>query len=226
MIDRFDNPSNPWPIREFENRLTQENVLAELTQKRQFNIGFDVREKSLEAVMQEVAISRFGQSNVAKTTKIGKTIGLQSASFPANAQPDIVVLHDNYYHICELKSSRTEYSRFDCVMESRPFREYLQSIGHEGNNPWEVEQDLIKLHMYKGLSGNVGSCLFLMVDAYEGRGRSWTTVFENRRMFLDTMRTDVVRRLADSILERTSIKNIESEGATARLIISVIHPYH
>lgn len=184
-----------------------------------------MREKSLENAVHNVMASAFGKEHVIKTRNIGSSLGLGSRLFPATAQPDIVAYQDNHFHICELKSSRTDYSRFDCVFESKPFRAYLQALGYDGKNPWEVEQDLIKLHLYKKLAANVGSCLFVMVDAYAGGGRSWTKVFESKQNFMETMRTELVKGLADTIFDRTTIREIQSEGAKARLIIIEMHPW-
>ena len=57
-----------------------------------------------------------------------------------------------------MKSSRVDYARFDNVFESKPFRAYLDSVGDAGAVQWEVGQDLIKLHQFKSLSPEVGSC--------------------------------------------------------------------
>jgi hypothetical protein len=82
-----------------------------------------------------------------------------------------------------------------------------------------VEQDLIKLHLYRDLSERIGCCIFLMLDAYAGEGRSWTKVFEDRDLFVETMRTQIVKRWVDKILQDTRIHRIDSEKATARLIV-------
>ena len=120
---------------------------------------------------------RFGAARVTVRKQIRTTLSLRGHPFPARTQPDIVIECGESIHTGELKSSRTDYNRFDSVFDSKSFRAHLQRRAHSGANPWEVEQDLINLRLYKDLSPRVGSCLFLMVDADTGSGRSWTRVF-------------------------------------------------
>ena len=139
--------------------------------------------------------------------------------------PDIVVRHGGKTHILELKSSRIDYSRFDNVFEGAAFKEFLRKAGDAGRVPLEVEQDLIKLSLYPQLSVDVGSCLFLMIDAYDGPGRSWTTVFQSSAGFRETMRTQLAQSWADTLLRSTTIELLEAGGARARLITCVVRAW-
>lgn len=215
----------PWPIEVLKKQLEEGSVLYQLTQPRRVTQGHDIREHALEHIAREVMIRQFGNNHVIVRKQIGNILKLRERPFPAKTMPDISVEHQYMVHIAELKSSRTDYNRFDNVFDSRPFRKYLESCNHTGGAPWEVEQDLIKLHLFQDLSPRVGSCLFLMVDAYEGSGRSWTNVFANRRAFLETMRTDMVKDFADKLLDVTRIEPLEAKGASARLITCVVHSW-
>src|SRR5262249_96305 len=121
----------------------------------------DVREGALEYVVHELLAGSFGPATVKLRKQIGATLGLRRAPFPGRSVPDIALHIDKIIHICELKSSRADYNRFDSVFDSKPFREYLQSLGYSGQDPWEVEQDIIKPRLYQNLSEKVGSCLFV-----------------------------------------------------------------
>jgi hypothetical protein len=163
-------------------------------------------------------------SNVTVRRRIGSTLGLRNPPFPANAQPDVVLRRGGRVHVCEVKSGRTDYGRFDCVFESKPFQRYLADAGHTGAAPWEVEQDLIKLNLFPRLSNEVSSCVFLMVDAYTGTGRSWTKVFTDLTSFRATMRTALVQDLGQELLARTVILPLRSEHLDARLIACAVRP--
>jgi hypothetical protein len=215
----------PWPIKALKKRLQEGQDLHLLVRSRHATRGHDVRENILEDITRDVMIRQFGEDRVTMRKQIGATLRLQSRPFPSRSRPDLVVLCNSFFHICELKSSRTDYGRFDYVIDSRPFQQHLKSCGHTGGDPWEVEQDLIKLHLYKSLSPRVGSCLFLMVDAYEGSGHSWTRVFEKKQSFLETMRTDLVKGWADRLLDATRIEPLVTQSASARLITCTVHSW-
>lgn len=193
-----------WPISALVTRLKGDH-LAQLIAPRQNRPGHDVRENLLESLVEEVMVDAFERENVFLRKPVRAILGLQDAPFPASALPDIAVRRDGQIRFCELKSNRVDYARFDNVFESKPFRAYLGSIGDGGAVPWEVEQDLIKLHLYKSLAPTVGSCLFLMIDAYAGSGLSWSQVFQSRARFLETMQTKLIRSLADQLLAATTI---------------------
>jgi hypothetical protein len=227
MRDRKSAPDwpLPWPIDTLVNRLQEGSVLYNLTQHRRAVRGHDVRENALEELVQDVMQRQFGSKRVTAGKQIGTTLKLQNRPFPAKTRPDVTVDHLGKVHICELKSNRIEYGRFDNVFDSRPFQNYLRSVGDAGKVPWEVEQDLIKLHQFKSLSPRVGSCIFIMLDAFEGSGRSWTQVFASKRAFLDTMRSDLVKGWADKLLGATRIVPLEARNASARLITCVVHSW-
>jgi hypothetical protein len=220
------NWPEPWPIENIKQHLLDGRNLYMLVRSRQAKSGPDVREYILEAIVQDTLIQQFGIDNVTVRKQIGTTLAMRERPFPARTMPDIAVKHSGLIHIAEVKSNRTDYRRFDNVFDSRPFRAYLNSCGHSGGDPWEVEQDLIKLRLYKELSPLVGSCLFLMVDAYEGSRISWTNVFESRHTFLETMRTDLVKGWTDKLLVSTRIEPLKAQGASARLITCAVHSWN
>lgn len=214
----------PWPLDELRRRLLEGDTLHRLTRSKQTSKTHDVREIELEDLAQEVMIAAFGRGSVVTRRAIGHTLGIRSAPFPGRARPDIAVRHAGKIHVLELKSSRVDYRRFDNEFRSAPFRAFLRCVGDAGRIPWEVEQDLIKLSLYPRLSEAVGSCVFLMLDAYEGRGRSWTAAFGSPTDFRDTMRTQLVRGWAEALLRTTKIERVATGAAKARLITCVVPP--
>jgi hypothetical protein len=220
------NPYHPWPIHEFRARLCSRDpdTLSRLCQQGIACSTHDTREHILEGLARDLMSRTFSQERVRVRQRIRTTLGPPAnAPFPARTLPDIVLDLDGTFHICELKSSRTAYGRFDCVFDSQPLRDYLTSQGHNRQPPWEVEQDLIKLRRFHTLSPRVGSCLFLMVDAYTGSD-SWARVFSNADRFARTMRTDLVRGWAQELVDSTTIEPIEAGSTRAKLIVCKVRP--
>ena len=223
MSERDHHQFHPWPLRRIRERLSDSDVLFSLCGPRDSTRKFDTRELAFESLMHDVMSQQAGVSNVEIRKRIDGRLGLRRDEFPSRAFPDVVTVCDDTIHICELKSSRTDYSRFDCVFGSVPFRQYLVELGHDGKDPWEVEQDLIKLRRFAQLSPSVGCCLFLMVDAYSGRGRSWTQVFSDLDVFRSTMRTGLVREWGEELLTSTVIEPIQTAQLSARLIACAVN---
>jgi hypothetical protein len=208
----------PWAIEALICELTKGDSLDKLVCRGGQSGRHDKREHQLEDVFGDILIGQFRRSKVIKRKRINDTLGVTSACFPGACIPDVVLSRDGLMHICELKSNRIDYPRDD--QELTPtFRAYLNSIGHRGSPPREVEQDLIKLHLYATLSPNVGSCLFLMVDAYQGGGRLWTGAFSTSYGFLQTMRTALVRSWADRLLTSTQLVPLRCSDTSATLIV-------
>lgn len=217
---------SPWPIDRLIQALEQGDTLAQLVAPNRGTGGHDVREHLLERLFGDIAAEVFGVANVVLRRQIRTTLGLKTPAFPGTAQPDVAVRRAGRVHICEVKSNRYDYDRFDCVFESKPFREFLAKAGHVGPDPWEVEQDLIKLNQFPTLSDRVGSCLFLMVDAYRGSGRSWRRAFRDRAAFIETVRTPLARAWADRLLQATQVVALKAPGASANLIVCEVHAWH
>jgi hypothetical protein len=206
-------------------QLIEGNILHTLTREKDISVRYDVREMILEGLAYAVMLEVFGETSVVARRPIAETLGLRGAPFPGQSRPDIAVRYEEKIHVCELKSNRTDYKRFDRVFDNKAFRAYLQTIGDGGQVPWEVEQDLIKLRLYPRLSDNIGSCLFVMVDAYADVSQSWTRVFEDPDVFRATMRTQLVRGWADELLQNTSVEYLETGGVKARLITCVVRAW-
>ncbi len=215
----------PWPMDELRRRLLEGDTLHLLTRRKQTSKPRDVRECRIEALAQEVMNETFGEDSVVTRGAIKNTLDLRNAPFPGRAIPDIAVHHAGQTHVLELKSSRVNDNRFDKVFDSVPFKKFLSDIRDTGREPWEVEQDLIKLSLYPRLSDRVGNCMFLMVDAYEGAGRSWTSAFGSPAEFKKTMQTNLVQSWADTLLHTTRIESLETGTAKARLITCVVPPW-
>jgi len=210
---------HPWPVKYIAEELSRGTVLADLCQCRVQGIKFNTRERLLESLVRQIISRDQRATSVTVQRSIGKMVGIESSVFPARTRPDVAMLRDGRVHICELKSTRVDYSRFDCVFESQPLARYLSGAGHTGADPWEVEQDLLKLSRFAQLSSQVGSCLFLMVDAYSGTGRSWSNVFSSVAEFRRMMRTDAIRDAAEVLVSNTQIFPIRSAALEARIIV-------
>ena len=213
---------SPWPIPELIARLQCGSLLHDLTRAKQKTAGHDKREYALENVAADVMRDHFGSDHVRLRKSVATSLCMRATNFPATRMPDVAIRDGNRIHICELKSSRTDNGRFDCVLDGRA-RDYFRNLRHTGPNPWEVEQDLVKLHLYKTLSDSVGSCLFLMVDAFTGPGRCWTKVFQDLSLFRETMRTPLVQDLGNRFLTRTQIEPLAVGEVQARLITCEVH---
>ena len=185
-----------------------------------------IASRVLETLVRDVVSEQLVVNRIVERGPLGRTLGLSGTAFPARQLPDIVISMDGKFFICEVKSSRVDYSRFDCVFESLPFKGYLVAQGHDGPAPWEVEQDLIRLRLFAGLTDAVQSCLFLMVDAYAGKGRSWASVFSDLDTFKSTMRTHLVRGWSTELLASTMIESIATPQLEARLIVCEVRPTH
>lgn len=209
----------PWPIDAVVEALRQNDTLAHIVGARRDVDGHDVRENSFERLVDGIMRQEFGDEHVVLRKPVRSTLGLTDRRFPDTAQPDIAVRSGGKTHFCELKSSRVDYARFDDVLDSKAFLACLEGLGHRGAAPWEVEQDLIKLRLFGELSREVGSCVFVMLDAYSGPGRSWTACFSDRRTFEATVRTALVRGWASELLAATRIQPVSATGATANLIV-------
>ncbi len=212
---------NPWPISALIEGLQRGSVLHDLTRPKQKTAGFDVRERALENLAVDVMLDCFGSGHVFPRTSLARSLGIRAPAFPARARPDLVIRDGNRLHICELKSNRTDYGRFDCVLEGSAL-DYFKTLGHTGPNPWEVEQDLAKLHLCKALSESVGSCLFLMVDAFTGPW-NWATVFQDLDLFHQRMRSQFVRDLGAALLNRTRIQPLKVGEIEVQLITCEVH---
>jgi len=210
-----------WPIPALIARLQCGSLLHDLTRPKQKTVGHDVREYALENAAADVMRDHFGSDRVITQTRVADSLRVQTSVFPATAKPDVAIREGHRLHLCELKSSRTDYGRFDCVLDGRA-RDYFRTLGHTGPNPWEVEQDLAKLHLYKTLSNSVGSCLFLMVDAFTGPG-CWTKVFQDLDVFRETMRSQFVRDLGASLLPRTQIQPLIVGEIQVQIITCEVH---
>lgn len=214
----------PWPLSELRTRLCSTDTLWQLCQPRLPTAQRDARENSLETLVGAVMADHFGHERVTMRKQIGRTLGLGDAPFPGQSLPDIVINVDGAFYICELKSSRTDYGRFDDVFDSAPFKAYLGSVGHEDPPPWEVEQDLIKLRLYHGLSDRVRGCLFLMVDAYAGKSLAWADAFGDVDLFRATMRTALVQGWAEELVSGAAIYPLAAGEAQAKLIVCEVGP--
>lgn len=213
----------PWPMEAIREQLCTGGVLRKLCKTRDPAEKNARREQILEDLVQAVVETEYGSNQVCVRRGIGHVLGVGNPGFPATKQPDVVLKLGGEFHVCELKASRTDYARRDDVFDSRPFRTFLESQGHGGRSPWEVEQDLIKLRLFPRLSNSVSSCVFLMVDAYSGGGPNWAGVFGSAGLFRRTMRTDFVRKLADDLVAATRIDEISADSIQASVIACRVH---
>lgn len=217
----------PWPLQRLRERLLEGVTLYGLTGPKRTVGVYDVRENTLEAIFQQVMVDTFDSSAVEESRRsMARMLDLPNTIFPASAMPDIVIHHGGKVHILEVKSSRTDYNRFDSVVSSG-IRQFLVGIGEGRVVPTEVEQDLMRLLLYPGLTDEIGSCLFMMVDAYDRTrgGKSWTAAFSNPHTFRKTMKTKFVQAKAEMLVAATTIEELTTADAAARLITCLVHPW-
>ncbi|WP_337171391.1 hypothetical protein [Gemmatimonas aurantiaca] len=168
--------------------------------------------------MRDVVRDQLVVDGLIERAELRQTLGISTQAFPARSRPDLVVQRGDRFHILEVKSSKADDRRSQCVL-GKPFRVHLENRGHTGPAPWEVEQDLIKLELFAELSPAVESCMFLMVDAYVGSGPWWSDVFSSVELFRTTMRTQFVKESAARFLANTVVEPIVSADCKARLIM-------
>lgn len=217
-----DSSRDLWPIDEVVARLCAGDTLSQIVAARPTGRRRDVREHLFESLLSETMIAAFGVSAVMLRKQAQIALGLRNTPFPGSLLPDIMVKHNDIVHFCEAKSNRVDYARFDNVLEAGSMRKFLEEQGHTGLAPWEVEQDLIKLHTYPRIDRRVGSCLFLMIDAYRGPGQSWTKLFTDLQAFERMVRTKLVRSISPELIDSTTIIPLHGREVQANLIVSRI----
>lgn len=111
----FEDRYHPWPLRELRERLCSGDTLSQLCGPKVKSKRHDTREVNLETLAAALMAEHFGIRRVTLRKPIGRTLDLRGGRFPCQALPDIVVNLDGHFHVCELKSSRTDYNRFDAV---------------------------------------------------------------------------------------------------------------
>jgi len=213
----------PWPIEKLIARLESGSELHRLIRERQKIRGYDLREFMLERLAHGVMAEHFGAPNAFCRCTLGSLLGVRQTDFPYDRSPDVVIKDEaGRLHVCELKSNRTDYPRFDRVVAPE-MKRYFEHIGHAFPPPWEVEQDLVKLHLYKDHSSMVGSCIFFMVDAYLGDQQPrWSDVFQDPKLFRNRMCTRLVQGWADELVSSTRVIPISTDGAAARVIVCTV----
>lgn len=207
-----------WQDEAIKAALGRADRLIDLCGPKRKGGAFDRREDMLEALIAEI-VRQAGSVSTRK--RIATTLRVHDAPFPGNTQPDVVVETPHGVHICEIKVSRRDDARFECVFESKPFIDYL-APHHDGAAPWEVEQDLLKLQRMYALSDRVSSCRLMILDGYAGSGRSWTKVFSAAETFQSVMRTEMVKKQAAVFVSNVSIHQIHAGESSARLIVCEI----
>jgi hypothetical protein len=215
----------PWPTAGMIRGLASSPDLGGIVGPKQSSVRA-VRENRLEELIFELVRGSFSPGSVIIRQQAGRTLGASPSQFPGRAIPDLAIHCEGRVHFLEVKSSRTDYPRFDDVCDSKPMQLFLGEMGDSGVRPFEVEQDLIKLGMLPGLSDRVGVCLFFMLDAYTGLGRSWTDVFLDPVLFRSTMRTEFIRSRAETIIASTLIERIQNGGREVRVIVSAVPAMH
>lgn len=208
----------PWPIDTIRERLLQERKLHDLCGSRVNDDGFDVREHLLEDLARDAVIDAMAVDRLAERVELRRTLGVASTAFPFRSRPDIVVQLGRSFHILEVKSSKTNDNRIQCVLGTS-FRDHLAARGHSGAPPWEVEQDLIKLSLIAELCETVETCTLLMVDGYSGGGLRWSDIFSDVERFRSTMRTAAISARAGELVAMTRVDALTTTQCDARLIV-------
>jgi hypothetical protein len=216
----------PWPIDELITALCENNLLAELVKPRDASRKRDSREHLLEDTAERVMRNSFDPKHIHTRRSLKTLLNLEAGIYPATCKPDIAIEYADHLHICEIKSGRLDYNRFDNVVDTG-CRTYLMSIAHDGPPPWEVEQDILKLRRFRELSSRVGSCVLVLIDVpmTGPRARSWFDAFSSAVRFEEIMRTKRVRSWATDLLARTRIIELCAGNAKAQLIVCEVVPW-
>lgn len=143
MSERFE----PWPIRAIRDQLVAGDTLNLLCRARVKDKQFDVREHLLENLSSDVIRQSLAVEWIVERAELRRTLGVSTTAVPARSRPDIVIEVARRLHILEVKSSKTNDNRSQRVLD-KAFREHLRERGHSDGDPWEVEQDLIKLLLF------------------------------------------------------------------------------
>lgn len=178
---------------------------------------FNVREKVLEEIVAQAVRQRSETRSVQLTSRLGAALGVVGNTYPLDTRPDIVFETPEGVEIIEVKSGRADYARFDCVV-GKGMRGFLDSIGEMDVQPWEVEQDLIRLMTVFDVSPTIQRAHLVLVDAYAGSGRSWTSAFGSADALVALARTEFVHKHAARIVAQTHITHITGDGIQARVI--------
>lgn len=181
----------------------------------------NTRERQLERLVADVATSVLQPSAVHVTSRLGTALALPDVGYPLDIRADIVACLEDGADVIEVKSGRTDYSRFDRVV-GKAMRRHLEAIGDPNAQPWEVEQDLLRLLHVLDVVPQVRSAQLIIVDAYEGTGRTWTTQLGSADCLASIATTRVIREHASRIVEATSIRTVAMDGLSARVIHCVL----
>ena len=209
---------DPWPVAALVEKIAAGDFLHALCKRKTPDEGRAVRELPLEALVVALLRPLHQTASLHVREQICTTLNINSAAFPTKCMPEIVWKIDGSFHICEVKSNLVSDSRAYSVV-GKSLRNHLAVVGRDGRDPTEVEQDLIKLALFRKLSSGVGTCILLFVDAYGGNGLSWRKVFSDRTEFLRVMRTDHIRDNADAILSSTEILPAITPQMSASVIV-------
>lgn len=196
--------------------LAQSNVLAQLCGPK-LKDQRNLREGMLEAAVAELLRRAPGVTQVTCTARIATTLGIPVGAFPSQTIPDVVAHRGDGVEIFEVKSGRVDYGRFDKVV-GKEMRAYLDSHGMAGLSPWEVEQDLIRLQAYYTLSPKVQRATLILVDAYAGKGRSWSKAFNNADVLRELLVTPMTKQCAEALVAATHISTVTVDGLSVRVI--------
>ena len=202
--------------------LVQPNVLAQLCGAKRPG-EYNRREGLLEAAVAELLRRSPGVSRVTSTARIATTLGIPAGAFPSQTIPDVVAHRGDGVEIFEVKSGRVDYGRFDKVV-GKEMRAYLDSHDMAGLSPWEVEQDLIRLQACYGLSSRIQRATLILVDAYTGRGRSWSRAFQDPRALRDLLVTPIMKAAAEQLIAATRIHSIEVDRLSAQVLSVSVPP--
>ena len=215
--------SGCWPVDSLRTHLSNEEFLHALcgAKRPSSGSGFNTREHILEQLVRSVVANEIGGSELIQPQILGATLAIAGNSFPLRTRPDVVFRLNGGFHIGEVKSGRVDDNRMQRVV-GKAVGEHLAAIGHAGQPPWEVEQDLIKILKFGSLSASVYSTALLLVDAYQGSGHSWARIFASKEKFVATMRTAFIRDRADRLLSATEILPITTPSIRANFIVCVI----
>lgn len=214
----------PWPLEELRDRLCSGDVLWELCRSKSSGERSRAsREKILEQVGLDVLRTTFGSANARGPQRLADTLGLPADGFLPTRQVDLACFSGGRWHLCEVKSSRVDYSRHHGEVGAEA-RRWFESVGFPVKSLNEVEQDLVRLLHFPSVSPLVGSCLLIMVDAFQRDSGLWQRRLTDQATFSEFMRSPWVREASQRLTAATAVVPLRSETMTATMIVCEVHP--
>lgn len=216
---------SPWPIAALRDRLLEGDLLWRLCRKKDADDGpRATREHLLERAFIDVLSERRGNGvdRVLHDQQLAQVLDRDGIGFFGSCEVDVAFLANERWHLCEVKSSKVNYRRNDSVV-GKGMGRWLEDNAFPCKTLHEIEQDYIRLLHYPSTSPKIGSCLFVLVDAFEREPSLWANRLGDWGTFSAFMRSPWTKASAERLTAATTVVPLETERMKARLIVCEIY---